>query len=77
MIFFAEIAKASGITVGKWLVYSPRDTIDDKWAKIAKATVDGKLGTASKVYDICDRLCKNRPCLHLVVIRETLVLKIN
>ena len=22
---------------------------------------------------ICDRLCKNRPCLHLVVIRETLV----
>ena len=49
MIFFAEIAKASGITVGKWLVYSPRDTIDEKWAKIAKATVDGKLGTASKV----------------------------
>ena len=22
---------------------------------------------------ICDRLCENRPCLHLVVIRETLV----
>ena len=22
---------------------------------------------------ICDRLCKNRPCSHLVVIRETLV----
>ena len=25
--------------------------------------------------DICDRLCENRPCLHLVVIRETLVKK--
>ena len=23
--------------------------------------------------NICDRLCENRPCLHLVVIRETLV----
>ena len=22
---------------------------------------------------ICDRLCENRPCSHLVVIRETLV----
>ena len=24
-------------------------------------------------YPICDRLCENQPCLHLVVIRETLV----
>ena len=23
--------------------------------------------------DICDRLCENQPCLHLVVITETLV----
>ena len=25
------------------------------------------------IYSICDRLCKNRPCSHLVVIRETAV----
>ena len=43
------MAKASGVTGGKWLVYSPRDTVDEVWAKIAKATVEGKLGTASKV----------------------------
>jgi len=46
---FIEIGKATGITGGKWLVYGSRDTIDEKWAKITKATVDGKLGTASKV----------------------------
>ena len=25
--------------------------------------------------DICDQLCENRPCSHLLVIRETLALK--
>jgi len=34
IIFCTEIAKASGVTGGKWLVHSPRDTIDEKWAKL-------------------------------------------
>ena len=29
--------------------------------------------TVPIVRSICDRLCENRPCSHLVVIRETLV----
>jgi len=46
---YAEIAVASGVTGGKWLIFVHKSTIDEVWAKIAKATVEGKLGTASKV----------------------------
>jgi len=46
---YVEIAVASGVTGGKWLIFVHKSTIDEVWGKIAKATLEGKLGTASKV----------------------------
>jgi hypothetical protein len=34
---------------GKWLIFVPEKDIDEVWAKIKKATEEGKLGGASKV----------------------------
>lgn len=34
---------------GKWMIFVPVKDIDEVWAKIKKATEDGRLGFASKV----------------------------
>jgi len=44
-----ELAVKSGIRVGKWLVYRVRSEIDVVWEIIARATIDGDLGTSAKV----------------------------
>ena len=44
-----DLAVKSGIKVGKWLVYRVRSEIDGVWEIIARATIDGDLGTSAKV----------------------------
>jgi hypothetical protein len=44
-----QIAKRDGNTVGKWLVYCTRDTADDVWETIARATAMGQLGCSAKI----------------------------
>ena len=51
---------AIGQAIPPYAIYNAK-TLNPEWMK------DGPPGTK------CDRLCKNRPCLHLVVIREILV----
>jgi hypothetical protein len=34
---------------GKWLIFVPIGNVDEVWAKIKKATEDGKLGSSAKV----------------------------
>lgn len=34
---------------GKWLIFVSRENVDEVWAKIKKATEEGKLGFGSKV----------------------------
>lgn len=44
-----ELAVKSGIRVGKWLVYRVRSEIDGVRETIARATIEGDLGTSAKV----------------------------
>jgi len=44
-----DVARRSGILVGKWLVYRGRSEIDDVWRGIASHTFRGELGTSAKV----------------------------
>jgi hypothetical protein len=44
-----RIAKENNYVVGKWLVYASRDTADEIWETIARATAMGKLGCGSKI----------------------------
>jgi hypothetical protein len=44
-----KLAVRTGILVGKWLVYRPRDEIDSAWLTIARATFNKKLGIGAKV----------------------------
>ena len=34
---------------GKWLLFMPRDQIDEAWATVARAVVEGRLGGRAKV----------------------------
>jgi len=47
--FTLEIALATKLTVGKWMIFRHRRIIDETWKKIAEATVAGKLGCSAKV----------------------------
>ena len=42
-------AVARGETTGKWMLFANRETVDDTWEEIARATVAGKLGCSAKV----------------------------
>ena len=44
-----NLAKKSGILVGKWLIYRNASEIDTVWKVIAKSTINGELGTSAKV----------------------------
>jgi len=44
-----ELAKISGMVVGKWLIYRNESEIDALWTKIGKAVLKGKLGISAKV----------------------------
>ena len=44
-----DVAKKQKDTCGKWMLFEKPKVIDSVWAKIAEATVDGKLGCAAKV----------------------------
>jgi hypothetical protein len=37
-----HIAAADGLTVGKWMLFVSSDSVDEVWAKIARATVAGR-----------------------------------
>lgn len=44
-----RLARDSGITGGKWLIFVYKDKLDEKWGKVATATAEGSLGCAAKV----------------------------
>jgi len=44
-----SLALRTGLLVGKWLVYRPREEIDDAWLKVARATFNKALGRGAKV----------------------------
>ncbi len=44
-----KLARAAGLVVGKWLLYVPKDSIDQVWKKVAHATLEGELGSSTKV----------------------------
>ena len=44
-----KLALRTGILVGKWLVYRPREEIDSAWLGIARATFNKTLGRGAKV----------------------------
>ncbi|KAK2141911.1 hypothetical protein LSH36_1020g00020 [Paralvinella palmiformis] len=43
------LAAAAGFTTGKWMVFRKSQAVDEAWSIIAKATIEGRLGTAAKV----------------------------
>jgi hypothetical protein len=47
----ASVGTCSAATTksGKWFVFVSRKSVDEVWAKIARATVEGRLGYLSKV----------------------------
>ena len=49
ILLISAIGTAVGYTSGKWMVFRKFHDIDDIWNIIAKATVEGTLGTATKV----------------------------
>jgi len=44
-----ELAKSKHVTSGKWMVFPKPDHVDNIWATIAKATMEGRLGSSAKV----------------------------
>jgi hypothetical protein len=44
-----DLARRSGLLIGKWLVYESKDTINMNWDKIADSTLKGELGIDAKV----------------------------
>ncbi|KIY02523.1 uncharacterized protein Z520_00988 [Fonsecaea multimorphosa CBS 102226] len=44
-----ELAKAQGVTDGKWMLFLREEEVDAVWAVVARAVWEGKLGTAAKV----------------------------
>ena len=44
-----ELARKSGIIIGKWLIYRNDSEVDDVWKRIAKSTFNGELGVSAKV----------------------------
>ena len=49
IIYCLALAAAAGFTTGKWMVFRKSQAVDEAWSIIAKATVEGRLGTAAKV----------------------------
>ena len=43
------LAKKYNVTTGKWMLRPKPEHVDDVWSKIAKGTLEGKLGVAAKV----------------------------
>jgi hypothetical protein len=39
--------------VGKWLIFLPRESVDEVWERIRQATETGRLGIAAKVSTSC------------------------
>ncbi|KAJ3300831.1 hypothetical protein HK104_000024 [Borealophlyctis nickersoniae] len=44
-----EVARRHGQTMGKWMLFVNRDTVDRVWTLVARETVAGGLGSGSKV----------------------------
>ena len=44
-----ELAEDKKVVHGKWMLFPTIDYVDFVWSKVVTATVDGKLGSASKV----------------------------
>lgn len=44
-----ELAKQSGVLVGKWLIYRGEKDIDASWKTIAEALIDNMFGVSAKV----------------------------
>ncbi|RDB17529.1 hypothetical protein Hypma_001262 [Hypsizygus marmoreus] len=44
-----KLAHRFGVLSGKWLIFPPRGIVDDVWARIARATHAGTLGSSAKV----------------------------
>lgn len=44
-----HLAVRSRCVCGKWMVFANKDNVDVVWAKIAKATYEGRLGHCAKV----------------------------
>ena len=58
----------STVKSGKWLVFVPTISIDTAWAKIKKATEEGRLGSASKVSTARPNPNANDPSQHVVCV---------
>lgn len=44
-----DLAKKCSVTNGKWMLFPMPHQVDEIWAIVAKGTLDGRLGSASKV----------------------------
>ncbi|KAH6649651.1 hypothetical protein F5144DRAFT_616753 [Chaetomium tenue] len=44
-----DLAGACNIVMGKWMLFPEPEHVDEIWAKVAMATVNGELGIAAKV----------------------------
>ncbi|EAQ92211.1 hypothetical protein CHGG_00446 [Chaetomium globosum CBS 148.51] len=44
-----DLASACNIVTGKWMLFPEPERVDEIWAKVAMATVNGELGIAAKV----------------------------
>lgn len=44
-----DVARRSGILIGKWLIHESENRIDKSWNAIARCTLDGELGIDAKV----------------------------
>jgi len=44
-----NVARESGLVVGKWLIYTPHEKINEVWKTVASSTLKGELGVDAKV----------------------------
>ncbi|KAF7362723.1 DUF1917-domain-containing protein [Mycena venus] len=45
----AELAKATGMVEGKWMLFPTIEEVNETWALVANATANNRLGTAAKI----------------------------
>jgi hypothetical protein len=54
--------------VGKWMVFVPTANVDRAWAKIQKATLDGRLGDVAKVATTYPSPLRRSPGEHVICV---------
>ena len=59
-----DIARRSGLVVGKWLVYRDGSEIDEVWRTIASSTLEGGLGVSAKVSTDLQRSDRRVICVY-------------